>query len=177
MAVLTLTLPEATLGELVAYSKRRGMALTEAAGHLIGFGLVREALADPGINPDMSDADAAANLAGAIASSYTVAARDAFFHVARSPEAEAIGWQRLAVALCQYRGIPTPPPTAEEAVALMNLSDGDTLDVDAAAVLSGWLERRQREAEELAEITEIPAREAVAQAEEDLAAIRRKVRA
>lgn len=177
VAVLTLTIPDATLAELLAYSRRRGMALTDAAGHLIGFGLVREALADPAIDPDMSDVDAAAALGEAFVSVYTVAARDAFFHVARSPEAAAIGWQRLAVAICQYRGVATPPPTAEEAIALMNLSDGDTLDADAAAVLSGWLERRQREAEELAAITEDDARAAVAQAEEEVAAIRRKVRA
>jgi hypothetical protein len=159
VATLTLQLPDATLAELLAYARRRKMAPADAGAYVLGFGLVRLALvdveADPGALEESLDA-----LGEAAASAYAVTASDAMFAATLSPEAKAIGWQGLAVALAAYRGALIPPPTPAEVAALVTLDSLEALRATDAAALAGWLERRTREAEELAAVAKTQAKAA-----------------
>jgi hypothetical protein len=150
-----LDLSAALDGELSRYAAGRGMTRAEAAAHLIGLALVREALAVSATVPvTLEEAEAAVASASAVA--WAVAARDAMVAERFGGEpAKRIGWRALASVLAAYRGLLSPSPTTAEAAAMAALDDVGELSASQAEALAGWLQRRASfEAETLGDMEE-----------------------
>ena len=156
------------------------MTRAEAAAHLIGLALVREALAVSATVPvTLEEAEAAVASASASAVAWAVSARDAMVAERFGGEpAKRIGWRALASVLAAYRGLLSPSPTTAEAAAMAALDDVGELSASRAEALAGWLQRRATfEAETLADVEERARAEAapVTAQRDALVAMARKV--
>lgn len=150
-----LDLSAALDGELARYAERNGKTRAEAAVHLIGLALVREAMAQSAAVPmSLEEAEAAAAEAHAVA--WAMTARDAMVAERFGGEpAKRIGWRALASVLAATRGLLSPSPTTAEAVAMAALDEVGELRPSHAEALAGWLQRRATfEAETLGELEE-----------------------
>jgi hypothetical protein len=151
---LSLDLPAVLMLQLAAYAEELSLTVEDAAARLIGEGLLRHRLAYPEAG-DVPLELATQRMGEALAVAFVVSARDAMIAAAQSPEAKAIGWRGLALALTAWRGIPSPPLTAAELpafLALDGLAPGEALKLEHAKLLAGWLERRTEEREALDDV-------------------------